>query len=84
MGGGANFPPMWERPGGGRVSPPPKKKCASIPGVSPHPPPGRDVPPPPKKKTGPDERPIEAFKELDEENIIRLTSEFNEWWEKEA
>ena len=32
---------------------------------------------------GPDERPMEAFKEMDDENLEIITEMLNEWWRTE-
>ena len=36
-----------------------------------------------RKATGPDELPMEAFKEMDDENMILFTELLNKWWNEE-
>ena len=36
-----------------------------------------------RKATGPDEIPMEAFKEMDDENLQKIVDLLNEWWENE-
>ena len=36
-----------------------------------------------RKATGPDEIPMEAFKEMDDESLQKIIDLLNEWWENE-